>query len=462
MERKEEYNQLMEELENTPIQLEYTMQRVEARRRERYFKRFFAIPMSTCLMVLIAFTMLVNCVPVFAYTCGNIPIVKALAKLVAFSPSLSAAVENKYVQPIEQVQTLNGITAKIEYVIVDQKQLNIIYSLDSAVYTAMDATPCITSTDGEELGGYGISSGNSDKANGALNYITVDFVDVDMPSSLNFTLKVHDNGSAIKESFVKEDMFSRENVFKAPQDISTFTFKLEFNPYYTAQGETIQINQPFKLDGEDLILEQAEIYPTHMSLTFEDVESNTAWIRSLEFYIENEKGKKFDKIANGISATGKIDSPMMASHRLESSFFTESKALTMYITGVEWLDKDRQKIKLDLKNVKAEGLPDNVVFEQAQRKEKGWLLTFGGQEYEEDVSYQIWQSNYYDEDGKEYYFNSWSSGMSGYWDEEKYIETPGVFHVEIPLVDYPYDTVYMTPNFTRNVKLDEPVVITIK
>lgn len=127
-----------------------------SRRKLRCFKYFFAISASSCLAFLMLFTMLVNCVPVFAYTCGNLPGLKALVKLVAFSPSLSSAVENKYVQPIEQEQTLNDITARIEYVIVDQKQLNVVYSLDSEIYTAMDATPSIAAINGSKFEGYGI------------------------------------------------------------------------------------------------------------------------------------------------------------------------------------------------------------------------------------------------------------------------------------------------------------------
>lgn len=80
---------------------------------------------------------------------------------------------------------------------------------------------------------------------------------------------------------------------------------------------------------------------------------------------------------------------MMNSHRLESSFFSESKELTMYITGVEWLDKDMQRLRLDLKNVQADKLPQNCLFERAEKKEKGWLLTFIGKQYEEESSHQI-------------------------------------------------------------------------
>lgn len=105
-----------------------------------------------------------------------------------------------------------------------------------------------------------------------------------------------------------------------------------------------------------------------------------------------------------------------------------------------------------------------MLFEKAEKHGKGWALTFAAKVFEEDASYQIWQSDYYDEEGNAYSFNSWSSGQNDYWDEtlEKYIETPGIFRTEIPLTNYPYNTVYMSPLFTRKVELSKPVVIKIK
>ncbi len=464
MNKNEEYRKLMEELENTPVELEHTMSRIKVRSRIRYLKKFFVIPVSSCLTLLLAFTLLVNSVPVFAKTCGNIPVLKELAKLVAVSPSLSAAVENEYVQPIEQEQTLNDITARVEYVIVDQKQLNIFYSLDSEVYHEMQSSVEISELDGSNIDYCTMAYGKPGIKNGELDFISIDSTDRDVPNGICLTLKVYDNGSKEKAEPVpvEDSMFLKEPVSEEPEYISVFNFELQFNPYFTSQAEKIMLNKSFILDHQELILEGAEIYPTHMRLNFKDVVENTAWLKSLEFYIENEKGKRFDKIVNGITGTGKVDSPMIASHRLESSFFSKSKRLTMYITGVTWLDKDREKIKLDLKNVKAEGLPEGVTFEKAERKKNGWLLTFAGKTEKESHSYSIWNSNYYDEAGKEYYYHSWSTTF-GYMDEEKdeFIDTPYVFWEEIPLKDYPYDTVYMLPAFTRKVALAQPVVIEI-
>lgn len=467
MNRREEYDLLMKELEETPVKLDYTMARVETRIKSKRWHKWLGIPVGGIMGSLFIFTILVNSVPVFAKSCSQIPLIKELAELVDFSSSLTAAVENEYVQSIEEEQTQNGITARVEYLIVDQKQVNIFYSLDSEVYHHMDIIPDIYARDNSRMEGYTISSGNYDTPNEELNYVTINFEDKDVPSQLKFIMEVHDNGEHLQEAIVHEPEDNKihdlTEGYEAPTPISTFIFDLSFDPQYTAPGEKINLNKKVSIDGQNLIVETVEIYPTHMRLNLEDEEGNTAYLKGMSYYIENEKGKRFEKISNGISATGKENSPMMNSYRLESTFFSNSKSLTLYITGTKWLDKDKQKVKLDLVHQTAEELPEGVTFERAVRKENGWVLTFGAIEYEESHMYDFWESQYYDEEGNEYEYHSWSS-TTGYIDEttEKYVEKPGMFYIEIPLLNYNKDVVYMVPNFSYYTQLEEPVSIKIK
>lgn len=463
MNRNDEYLKLMDELETTPIELEYVELRVKGRLKSECKRRIFIMPLTSLVAVFIMFVVLVNCFPTFAYACGKIPLVKELAELVALSPSLLEAVENEYVQPIEEEQTINGITARIQYVIVDQKQLNVFYSLDSNIYTTMRAFAEIKADEDSSLEGYSISSSYFGTVNKELDYVTVDFMEKDMPGSMLLTLKVWDTGSSIKETVAVpvEDAMVSDEKYVEPEYISEFTFALEFDPYFTAQGENIVINETFEIDGQTLILDNAEVYPTHIRIDFSDIQTNTAWLKDLSFYMVNESNKRFNPISGGITATGAVDSPMMKSHRLESSFFSNSEELTLYITGVEWLDKEMEKIKLDLVNVTAEQLPQGVTFEKAVRKGDTWILTFV--EHDGKVS-EIWSSNYYDEYGKEYHINSWSTGVTGDLDEEggQHVNSQRISTVTIPLVNYPYDTVYLSPLYSRNVELTNPIVIKIK
>ncbi len=468
MDRNEEYKSLLEELDETPLKLDFTFERALQKRREHrhhVHKAVFA-PMGTFAAVFAVFVLLVNVSPTFAYAAGRVPVLRDLAKFVAMSSSLSAAVENEYVQPMDQEQTANGITAKIEYVIVDQKQLNIFYTLDSEVYSAMDATPDLRGADGEYLNGCSIGSGGWDVENGKLRKITVDFSSGTMPDTVMLRLKIRDNGALTKEATAppSDANVLTEYEYEEPVFIAELNFTLKLDPNFTEKGERIELNKSFALDGQIFTLTAAEIYPTHMRFTFDDSERNTAWMVGLEFYVENEKGERFEGISNGITAFGKLDSPMMATYMLESAFFSNSKHLTLHITNVVWLDKDMEKVRVDLENKTLESYPAGVKFELATRKTNGWVVVFSAPVIKENSAYQLWGWSYFDSEDKEHDLNGMSSSDGGYYDFEKnvFVELPGRFIEQFNLINYPYDEIWLCPSYSSRVMLDTPINIEIK
>ena len=58
------------------------------------------------------------------------------------------AVENEYVQPMYLSQTDDEITASVEYLIVDQKQVNVFFRLDSERFTNLSVHPEVLAEDG--------------------------------------------------------------------------------------------------------------------------------------------------------------------------------------------------------------------------------------------------------------------------------------------------------------------------
>ena len=128
-----------------------------------------------------AFALLVNfCAPV-AYACSRIPVLKELAMAVTFSKSLTEAVENKYVQPMDLKQTDDDITAEVAYLIVDQKQVNIFYRLDSDKYESLEADPEVLNSDGVRPASCCYSSTGFGAENGELRCLSIDFVDDNVP-----------------------------------------------------------------------------------------------------------------------------------------------------------------------------------------------------------------------------------------------------------------------------------------
>lgn len=135
MNRMEEYSALLQELNETPPRLNFTVARAKAKAKRQKLRRAFGVPATAVAAVCVCFVLLVNVSAPFAAACSAIPFIKDLADAVSFSPSLSAAVENDWVQPIGLTRSANGAEMTIEYLIVDQKQLNIFYT------TGGDAAP---------------------------------------------------------------------------------------------------------------------------------------------------------------------------------------------------------------------------------------------------------------------------------------------------------------------------------
>ena len=449
MNRNEEYQALLQELEPTPPALEGTAERALRRRRQDRRLRLFGVPTGSLAACFIAFVLLVNLFPPFARACGNVPVLRALAQAVAWSPSLSAAVENDYVQPIGQSQTENGITATIEYVIVDQKQVHIFFTLDGEGYESLSAEmPEFTPRQHCSVLGADFR-----QEPGTLLHFTLDYQDNDVPEGFTMAFGVTgetgtENGPAAPSRSILDEPEREE-----PDILASFTFDLDFDPTYTAQGEIVPVDSTFQLDGQTLTVTTVEVYPTHVRVNVEGAPDNTAWLKGLDFYLENEDGERFEPIANGVSASGEEGSPAMVSYRLESPWFARSDHLTLHITGALWLDRDMERIRVDLANGTADRLPEGVELAAVHRRANGTVVEFKLADPDSPVAHrQIFEGVYYMEDGTEVDILEYS------WS----YEDDGSTTVWMPLKDCNQDAVLLAPLFSRATAAETPVTIPIK
>ena len=474
MNRNEEYKALLQELEPVPTALDGTAERALRRRRRDRRLRIFGVPAGSLAACFIAFVLLVNLFPPFARACGNVPVLRALAQAVAWSPSLSAAVENDYVQPIGQSQTENGITATIEYVIVDQKQVHIFFTLKCEGYESLSAEmPEFTPRQH-----CAVLGADFQQEPGTLLHFTLDYHDSDVPDRFTMTFGV--TGKSGKEEFPDptpphaeqspQDAMLEESPERVPDILATFNFDLAFDPTYTAQGEIVPVNSTFQLDGQTLTVTEVEVYPTHVRVNVEGDPDNTAWLEDLDFYLENEDGERFDSITNGIASTSNPDQPDQKSFRLESPYFADSAHLTLHITGAKWLDKDMERIRVDLANGTADRLPEGVELYSAERSGNGWLVQFSAPEEEEMHFHQLFSMTYYDAEGNEYSMDSRSTMtepyIEGFISDEAFdayrAAGEGRFFEVLPLQDYPYEEVWLCPVYSRTTQAEVPVTIPIK
>lgn len=462
MDRNKEYRLLLDEAGSCGGRAEGTVERAMARLRRR---RAVTRPLCSIAAVFVCFVALVNfCQPV-AEACAGIPGLRELARAVTFSRSLSDAVDNEYVQPIELTQSSGEISAAVEYLIVDQKQVTVFFRLDSQVYECLSVTPEFRNADGGFLGSCAYHLNDYDVPNGQLQSATIDFVQGDVPDRMRMYLNVRDVGSwyaSEPAEAAPADEWDIARDYVEPEYDARFDFLLEFDPYFTQQVKHIEVNQTVELDGQHILIRDIEVYPSHLRLNVEDSQGNTSWLKGLEFRIE-AGGEVFDTVRNGIVSSGMAGTPMMTSYRADSTFFYEAEELRVVITAATWLDKDMERIRIDLAAGTADTMPEGAELIEVERGENRWVVTVGAamRNWDGDGTvhkfHQIFLDNYYDAEGNEYHIGAWSSNiLTG-----EYGERPGYFYERFPLYDYPYDEVWLSPAYSHYWTAVEPVTITI-
>lgn len=454
MNRMEEYQAMLKELDQPAPGLETTLDRACKKKRKRTAKMIMR-PLAGLAACFAVFVLLVNfCAPV-AYACSLVPGLRELAEAVTFSRSLTDAVENAYVQPMELSQTENGITAEVAYLIVDQKQVNIFYRLYSDKYERLAADPDIACED-KELG-FAVVSNSFGEENGELLSLTVDFTQGYVPDKLQCGLRVYSGG--IGDSQAPMDSADGGMLSGAvsgrPAYLAEFHFVLEFDAQFTASGKIFPVDQTVILDGQSITVTDIEVYPTHMRVEIAEAPENTAWLKDLDFYIETDWGMKFGPVSGGIVATGSADSPSMVSYRADSTYFYEADHLKLVITGAKWLRKDMETTYLNLVTGETGALPDGTVLQSAEREANGWVVTFRTALDEGEAMHQTFGHLFYDPEGNAYGINQWSN-MYGLRDEAG---NATCFFVRFPLENYPYDEVWLSPQYSHHWTSEDLIVI---
>lgn len=434
MNRREEYVKLLRELEQPAPALDDTVQRAAAKRKKR---NWVVKPLTSFAILCLTFVLAVNLSAPIADACSRIPFLKDLAKAVTFSNSLTDAVDNEYVQPINLKESKNGIAVSVDYLIVDQKQVNIFFRIDSENYSHLAIDPEITKADGGFLP-CSYSLNDWDAENGELQSMTVDFVNEDVPESMEMVLQIYDVYS--DEEVTSEDPDFPEITENPNTYIATFSLPLSFDPDFIAAGKRIPVNETVVLDGQNVTFTEIEIYPTHMRIDIKTDQSNTAWLADLDLYILADDNKEFKPASNGTRATGSTESMEMDSYYCDSAYFQKAEKLTIVVTGAHWLDKGHYRYHVNLRTGKSEKLPYGIKILSTKQKENRWKIKFDNTA----VPAEDWISHICDSNGKKYDINLWDSLGNIYFE------------------DCPEEEAWIVPYYNRQWRPDSPVKVEIK
>lgn len=456
--RTDEYWELISELSHSPKKLEGTVARAQKRARRERLLRKLAAPAATFAAAAASFVLLVNTLPTFALACSGVPGLRQLAAAVAFSPSLSAAVAHDYVQYIGQSQTVDGVTVNLECAIVDEAQAVFFYSADGGrFYTS----PRLANETGQPIGGYAVSTTGQlgETAVGGLDSMTLSFVDSALPE--RFTLEMfflpvpegEGNDPAVPPERGGGKASSEEDPRHAP-GVLCFTFDVTLDPSRISQAKTVEVGRWVELDGQRVLVDSLEILPTRSILHLGEDPANTAWLRTLKFWFEDEKGRRYDEIDGSLSASGETGSQSYLTYYFRSFYYDQPQGLTLCVGKAEWLDKDAPHVYLDLATGTCPGLPEGVRVDKVTRTGDTVEVKFLSPMNREGFG-STFQNGYWDPEGNQHSFTQWGGGKE--LDDETNQQL-GIYE-KLYLEDYPWDTVELELGYTSMSAWEQPVYV---
>src|SRR5690625_4846366 len=359
-------------------------------------KRNFRVVLSTITIsaVLFLFIFSVRVSPAFASYASQIPSLERLVELIRGDKGLESAVKNDFVQVIGKSATHEGITFTVDEIIADEAKMIIFYTLevDKDYNYIMLSDPEFTNEAGEDISiayGYGSHSEGIEKGKAVNGKIDIEFGHLaDLPEQINISTSID----------VGNSTFLADNT---TWDIS-FTIDHE---KFANQKEVLPINETVIVEEQKITFKEIIVYPTRIAVHVKYDEENSKELFSFDdLAIVNENGEEWASINNSFTAQEHIENEEILF--LQSNFFEQPEELFLQFSSIRALDKDQLDVIVDVEQERLLKSPDDQIelLEVSKRGSRADLkfIIKRAEKYQDDVFYQTFAHQYYDEDGNEY------------------------------------------------------------
>ena len=457
MDRKNEFDALKRELDETPFELEYSISKAISRvKKQKHYHLFWKTPAVTLFSILILFTLTVNLFPKVALAMSNVPLLKYLIVAVAFDENLKLAVEHDYYQVLGESQTQGDVTATVDYMIVDAGRISLFFHVDAPVTEGNYSFELLDEEGNPFQAGIFYDTGY---VSGEMESITIEFLDktITVPTEFTFQITVNSDPnfrSSREATSVQASPAPSQSNTKSTTDFAhSFTFRIHTDQSFRQNVATYPINQYITISNQKIYLEQLDIYPTKTGLTLTCDTENEAIVYHLGIYFKDEDGNIYDTPSNGVVATLDPESNNINGVFFDSSYFSTSKHITMYITDINIIPKEKLYGTIDYEHGTITNLPENITVDTVNLKEDDLTFTLRGYREQPSSAYEMIQSQYWDETGHLYNFGSWSSETDVNSD---------YFYTTYKIPDFSKHQYHIQWSYAPTIHLDAPIEIQIK
>lgn len=377
MKRNEAWDDLLNQAEQIPDELETRLNRTIARAERREKRRRWLKPLIGVTGTAAAFVLLVNSSVTFALAASRVPIVRELVEAVAFDPSLKAAVAHDYVQLVGDTYTQDGVTVTIEYLIADPMNVSVFYSLSDEQGRELELVPDLFDANGNSLpvsvsfGEERIERNESEK--GLFDTIR-GYLGLDKVQKTLYTWRLHATEEGViqtqmqlhvevrtQEIWQDADMYEMDE--RESQDTPAVLFTLDIpitiEPQFLQSGKIFPVGQTADVLGQKLTIDEIEVYPSNTRITWHTDPENDAWLTYLPFYLTDEDGNRVDGIRNGVSGTGNDRDYGGGAIWLDSAWYDTAEHLTVHLDDAAIVPKDQDTVLLQ-EDGRLIGLPDYI------------------------------------------------------------------------------------------------------
>ncbi len=290
------------------------------------------IATSVAAAFVLAFVGIVNAFPNVAVAMNDVVGLKELVQLVTVDESMKACLENEYAQYIGEEQIMkDGHYSKVYYVVADKTHISIFYKTDvpykGAEYHHFANVFC-----DDESPIVSIWSANSYETDiKDLYELRITFLDElkeDMlPESIQMVI---DFGKTWEDGYPTEE----GGFIQQPE--ATATYEIQLDNVFFVEPIVYDIQEEIKLDGQRILFEKIEVYPTMTRLYYSEDSNNIYELMDIDVILKDDKGNGYEKIQESDmyieDETGVIGTAI----GFASSYFDENVSLQIEILGVSW------------------------------------------------------------------------------------------------------------------------------
>ncbi|MEY8744332.1 DUF4179 domain-containing protein [Bacillales bacterium AN1005] len=346
--RRLEYDAMTIPEPDTQQAVQAGIRKATSQRKSRL--RWMMSSVSAAAIVLI-FTGCIRVSPAFASFVEQLPGMDGIVSLIRQDKGLMMAIDQSLLQKVGITDEHDGTSVTIEGVITDESRMVIFYTM-KGIQNPKNLMYDIKLLDknGEDLPvGFSYSYPNPTSDEDIYeNMINVSFTESSPPQDLTVVFKEQ------KETDANEWRIT----FPVDQSLTK------------GMKRVIPVNQTLVVDGQQINVNQATLYPTRLVLDMTYDPKNTQKIFGIDdLQLVDEQGRIWTTNEASLPENG-------MSVFFESMYFSTPKKLTLHASGIRAVDKDKLHLQIEPESGEIEGGPENLKFLKKEIKGKDMILHF--------------------------------------------------------------------------------------